>query len=161
MSVFAGLGKTTVGNKYSNVCDLQSSPYRYDYTNIDINDYEKMKNNDSLIVNKKWPSNYIKAIKEAQKKYDIILVPSNLDIRKILVENNMDFIFILPNMDMREILKKRYEDRNNNENMINEVMNYFDTWSRDQNNYKYKIEILSKNKYLEDFLLEKGYLENK
>lgn len=28
ISVFAGLGKTTVGKKYPNVCDLQSSPYR-------------------------------------------------------------------------------------------------------------------------------------
>ena len=36
ISVFAGLGKTTVGNKYSNVCDLQSSPYRCDYSMIDI-----------------------------------------------------------------------------------------------------------------------------
>ena len=41
ISVFAGLGKTTVGKKYSNVCDLQSSPYRFDYTDICIKDYEK------------------------------------------------------------------------------------------------------------------------
>ena len=39
ISVFAGLGKTTVGKKYSNVCDLQSSPYRCDYSLIDKNDY--------------------------------------------------------------------------------------------------------------------------
>lgn len=39
ISVFAGLGKTTVGRKYSNVCDLQSSPYRCDYSSIDKNDY--------------------------------------------------------------------------------------------------------------------------
>ena len=38
ISVFAGLGKTYVGNKYSNVCDLVSSPYRYDYSGIDKKD---------------------------------------------------------------------------------------------------------------------------
>jgi len=34
MSIFSGLGKSTVGEKYSNVCDLRSSAYRCDYSNI-------------------------------------------------------------------------------------------------------------------------------
>ena len=34
ISVFAGLGKTTVAKKYPNVCDLRSSIYRCDYSNI-------------------------------------------------------------------------------------------------------------------------------
>lgn len=51
ISVFAGLGKITVGNKYSNVCDLQSSPYRCDYSSIDVEDYEKMKCNPLRVPN--------------------------------------------------------------------------------------------------------------
>ena len=42
-SVFSGLGKTFVGNKYQNVCDLQSSPYRYDYSSVSKGEYEKIK----------------------------------------------------------------------------------------------------------------------
>ena len=106
ISVFAGLGKTYVGSKYSNVCDLQSSPYRYDYSKIDKNDYEKKKNDLSRIVNPLWPNNYLDAIIDAREKYDVVLVPSNLDIRELLISNHIDFYFVLPSYDLdyREIL---------------------------------------------------------
>ncbi|MDE6292343.1 MAG: hypothetical protein K2L98_01535 [Bacilli bacterium] len=81
ISVFAGLGKTTVGNKYKNVCDLTSSKYRYDYSNINQEDYEKMKYDKSMIVNPNWPNNYLDALKDAIKNYDIVLVPSKEEIR--------------------------------------------------------------------------------
>lgn len=93
ISVFAGLGKTTIGNKYSNVCDLQSSPYRYDYSNIEKKDYEKMKSNLSRIVNTEWPKNYLKAIIEKINMYDLVLVPSNIDIRQLLIDNHIEFLF--------------------------------------------------------------------
>ena len=97
ISVFAGLGKTTVSKKYSNVCDLQSSPYRCDYSKISKADYEKMKCNSSRIPNPEWPNNYLKAVLNAQKEYDIVLVPSSVDIRELLVNNNIDFMLVLPN----------------------------------------------------------------
>lgn len=43
--------------------------------------------------------------------------------------------------------------------LIHEVTNYFDTWSRNQKDYNYKIEIINKDKYLEDLLLDLGYLK--
>lgn len=159
ISVFAGLGKTTVGNKYPNVCDLQSSPYRCDYSNIKKEDYEKMKYDNSRIINPDWPNNYLKAILDAKEKYELVLVPSSLDVRDLLVENNIEFLFVLPDYDSKDILLKRYKDRNNNIDMINDVMNNFDTWSRNQEDYSYPIEILEKDKYLEDLLLELGFIK--
>lgn len=159
ISVFAGLGKTTVGNKYSNVCDLQSSPYRCDYSNISEKDYEKMKYVKSRISNPDWPINYLKAIKEATKKYDVVLVPSNPDIRNLLLDNNIDFLFVLPSIDSREILYERYKARGNSQELIDTVMNYFDNWSRNQKDYNYPIVVLDKNKYLEDLLLELKFLK--
>lgn len=158
ISVFSGLGKTTVGNKYENVCDLQSSQYRFDYSNIKLCEYEKMKSLKSRKVNADWPHNYINALLEAMKKYDIILVPSNEDIRKILIENKIDFLFVLPSYDSRDILLKRYKERGNSQELIKEVMEYFDNWSREQEAYDYPIIILDKEKYLEDLLLELGFL---
>ena len=38
---FAGVGKTTLAKKYKNVIDLESSPYKYDYSMYDNIDYEK------------------------------------------------------------------------------------------------------------------------
>ena len=162
ISVFAGLGKTTVGNKYSNVCDLQSSPYRCDYSLIDKNDYEKEKCNPKRTPNPEWPNNYLSAIKEALKKYDIVLVPSSLDVRELLINNNIDFLFVLPSdePDNRNKLLERYRLRGNNEDLIDEVMYYFDNWSRNQNDYDYPIFILKKDQYLEDLLLDEGILKN-
>lgn len=160
ISVFAGLGKTTIGNKYSNVCDLQSSPYRYDYSNIEKKDYEKMKSNLSRIVNTEWPKNYLKAIIERINMYDLVLVPSNIDIRQLLIDNHIEFLFVLPGDDneTRQMLLQRYKQRGNNENLIREVMNNFDTWSRNQEDYDYPIVVLDKDKNLEDLLLDLNFL---
>ena len=160
ISVFAGLGKTYVGNKYSNVCDLVSSPYRYDYSCIEKNDYEKKKSDSSRIPNLLWPNNYLNAIIDARKKYDIVLVPSSLDVRELLLSNHIDFWFVLPSSDLdyREILLNRYKKRGNNNDLIIEVMSYFDNWSREQNDYSYPIFVLDKEQFLEDFLLDEKLL---
>lgn len=160
ISVFAGLGKTTVGNKYKNVLDLRSSAYRCDYSNIKESDYEKMKCSTKRIPNPDWPTNYLQAIKEAQEKYDLVLVPSNLDIRELLTENKIDFIFVLPEKtkEVRAELIKRYENRGNSNELITQVISYFDTWSRNQSDYDYPIEILKKGQYLEDLLIELNLL---
>ena len=156
---FAGLGKTTVSKKYKNIYDLQSSPYRYDYTNIDKKDYEKMKLDDSRIPDPNWPNNYLCALKELMEKYDLVLVPSNPDVRELLVNNKIDFLFVLPSYNYRDILFERYKRRGNNITMINSAMNDFDTYSRNQNDYEYPITILDENQSLEDLLIEFGYIK--
>lgn len=162
ISVFAGLGKTTVGKKYSNVCDLQSSPYRCDYSKIDTKDYEKMKYDPSRTPNSEWPNNYLKAIRKAMKQYDIVLVPSSLDVRDLLIDNNINFLFVLPSNDRenRKKLLERYRQRGNSDDLINDVMYNFDNWSRNQKDYNYPIMILDKDKYLEDLLLDMELLKN-
>lgn len=161
ISVFAGLGKTTVGNKYKNVCDLQSSPYRFDYSKVEKDEYEKQKTNKLRIINKEWPINYLNAILEAQKKYDIVLVPSNLDIRELLINNRLDFIFVLPSKDNehRKQLVERYKQRGNTNEFIDEVLCFFDKWSRKQEDYNYSIVVLNSNQYLEDALLDMGLIK--
>lgn len=161
VSVFAGLGKTTVGNKYDNICDLQSSPYRCDYSKIETKDYEKMKYDKSRVSNPNWPKNYLKAIKEAINKYDLVLVPSSEDVRQLLIENNIDFLFVLPKKDMlyRKKLVDRYKKRGNSNELINDVMYNFDNWSRNPKDYNYPIEIIENNEYLEDLLLRLCLIE--
>jgi len=156
ISVFAGLGKTTVGNKYKNVLDLRSSVYRCDYSNIKEEDYEKLKCSKSRIPNPNWPTNYLKAILKAKEKYDLILVPSNLDIRELLIKNNIDFLFVLPekNEEARKELIKRYKDRGNSNELIDTVTDYFDEWSRNPEDYQYPIKILKNGHYLEELLIE-------
>lgn len=115
ISLFAGLGKSTVGEKYPNVRDLKSFTYRCDYSNIRNGDYEKMKCVKERVPNPDWPNNYLKTLKNAIEKYDLVLVPSNLDIRNLLMENDIPFLFILPSLDSRDLLLKRYQSRGNSE----------------------------------------------
>lgn len=87
------------GNKYENVCDLQSSPYRYDYSNIKKEEYEKMKYNPSRIPNSEWPNNYLKAIleanfdnwsrKQSDYSYPIIIIDSDKYLEDLLIELNL------------------------------------------------------------------------
>ena len=62
ISGFGGVGKTYLAKKYKNVVDLESSPFKYDYSNIENLDYEKLKGEPNRIIRKDYPENYIKAI---------------------------------------------------------------------------------------------------
>lgn len=119
-----------------------------------------MKCNSTRISNPEWPNNYLKAIIEKINMYDLILVSSSIDVRQLLKDNNIEFLFVLPDTDdeTRKMLLQRYKQRENNDALIKEVMNNFDTWSRNQEDYDYPIIILDKNKYLEDLLLDLGFL---
>ena len=64
ISAFSGLGKTTIERKYKNICDLATSQYRYDFSNVKEEDYEKLKEDKDNKVNKNWPNNYIEALKK-------------------------------------------------------------------------------------------------
>jgi len=113
------------------------------------------------IPNPDWPHNYLKALKETIEKYDLVLAPSNLDIRNLLIENHIPFMFVLPSLDSRDQLLTRYRERRNSEDLIHNVMSYFDHWSRKQEDYSYPIIILEKDKYLEDLLLDLNLVERK
>lgn len=160
-SVFAGLGKTYVGKKYPKVLDLQSNPYRFDYTNIKKEDYEKLKSTSNRKVNTNWPNNFINMIKESINKYDVILVASSPDIRELLEQNNIQYTFVLPSRDSKETLLERYKKRGNSKELINQVMGYFDTWSYKEEDYNCPLVILNKDKYLEDYLKEERLIDDK
>ena len=69
---FSGIGKTYLGNKYQNVIDLDAASYAYtdiELENLNMEERKGLKRS----PNKDFPNNYIKAIEEAKKQYDIIL----------------------------------------------------------------------------------------
>ena len=71
---FTALGKTTLAQKYDNIIDLESSLYQWKYKNkMTLEEIETNKGKKERIPNDKFPENYIKAILEARKKYDIVL----------------------------------------------------------------------------------------
>lgn len=64
---FGAIGKTTLGNKYANIIDMESGYYQWDNTVFEHIPYELRKGKNNRPQNNEWPSNYHKAVLYAQK----------------------------------------------------------------------------------------------
>lgn len=154
ISAFAGLGKTTLANKYTNILDLESTNYHWIFEKESSENLtnEELKGIKTRKLNKEWPQNYIKKILEAQKEYNIVLITASEEIRNILVENNIDFIFAFPKSDSFQEITNRCIKRNNNKEFIEGIKEAFYKWQEDLKDYNYKVILVDKNEYLEDCL---------
>ena len=154
---FAGVGKTTLARKYKNVIDIESSPYKWDYSGIDIKDLEKLKGTKGRKKNSEFPKNYIKAIKEAQAKYDIVLVWIHPEeILPYYDINNIDYYLCFPNKDALKEYEDRFINRGNNKEYINKVLsNYDERYNQFKSNPHKHIE-LSCGETLENALIKLG-----
>ena len=90
ISAFPGVGKTTLNKKYENIIDLESSIYKYlfdkEVSELEIEARKALPRE----KNPEYPNNYLKAIKEATKQYDIVLTSCGPDIRNGLKKEKME-----------------------------------------------------------------------
>jgi len=162
ISAFAGLGKTTLGNKYSNVIDLESTNYHwiFDIKERTTLNSEELKGIKQRQLNPEWPSNYIRAIQKYQNEYDIVLITASKQIRDILCEKGIDFTFAFPTPDSLDEIIELCARRNNNEQFIQGVKNAFYTWQSELPEYPYKTIFVNKSEYLEYILNRNKMLNN-
>ncbi len=154
---FAGVGKTFLAKKYKNVIDLESSRFVYDYSNVPETEYEKMKGTKNRIPNKNFPENYINAIFDSLKKYDVILLWLTPDMLQLYEQHNIKYSICYPSEKAFESYVERYKSRGNNDEWIQKVCGYYPKCvAQLQSNNHPKI-ILKENETLESFLLKKGY----
>ena len=155
---FAGIGKTTLAKKYSNVIDVESSPYKWDYSNYDTSNLESLKGLKNRVKNKDFPLNYINAIKEAMKSYDIVLVWIHPE--EILPEYEkygIDYMLAYPSLEALSDYRERFETRGNNSEYIEKVLGNYDLrYKQFTSSSHMKIE-LKKGETLEDGLLRMGF----
>ncbi len=155
---FAGVGKTTLAKKYSNVIDIESSIYKYDYSVYDNIDYEKLKGDKYRIKNTNFPQNYIDAINQAKQKYDIVLIWLCDEAIDIYKKFGIKFVVCYPSVDAFKDYKQRYISRGNSQTWIDNLVNYYDKFvvnNLEKSNYEKMI--LGKGETLEDKLMELGY----
>lgn len=86
---FAGLGKTSLSKKYSNVIDFDLQNFKYIYNQKDLDNIEKLKGIENKVINKDWPNNYIIQLRKIINQNKIILVPADKEVRDILVSENI------------------------------------------------------------------------
>lgn len=160
---FAGIGKTTLSKKYKDVIDIESSPYRYDYSGVLPDEYESLKGKKDKAKNADFPTNYIKAIKKAQKTHKIVFVFLDAKLLEEYEKAGIDYVICYPDEDA---LKKYYLERfTSRGNSLEFAKNTLDWWHACVNslegNTHQKI-ILHGDETIEDYLLKNGYLlENK
>ncbi|MCI8291024.1 MAG: hypothetical protein HFJ25_02040 [Clostridia bacterium] len=151
---FATCGKSFLGKKYSNVIDLESSNYKHDNTNLKDIPVEARKGT-KREINKDWPNNYYKAISEATKKYDVVLVQLKPEHFDYFDKNNIKYSIAYPNINNWEDVMKKCINRGNNENFIKRLKSVFIPFYEDalQRNYE-NLYIINKNETLESVLIK-------
>lgn len=151
---FATCGKSVLGKKYSNVIDLESSNYKYNNTNVKNLSVEARKGTNREI-NKEWPDNYYKAINEAVKKYDVVLVQLKPELLDYFDKNNIKYSIAYPNINNWEAIRKKCVNRGNNENFISRLKEVFIPYYEDslQRNYE-KLFIINNDENLESVLIK-------
>jgi len=151
---FATSGKSVLGKKYSNVIDLESSNFKHNNIGLENIPVEERKGTKRKI-NREWPDNYYKAIKEAVKQYDVVLVqlkPEHLDY---FDKNNIKYSIAYPNINNWEDVKRKCISRGNNENFIEKLKKVFVPFYEDclKRNYE-RLYIINENETLESVLIK-------
>lgn len=150
---FGAIGKTTLGNKYNNIIDLESGYYRWDNTGFENIPYEERKGKNNRPENKEWPQNYHQAVLEAIEKYDVVLTSMHWHLLEFLEKNNIEYYLAYPTLDSEEVLEKRCYDRGNNSVFTNKLKVNLKDWHTKIINYKpKKLLIIEKDEFLEDVL---------
>lgn len=153
---FAGLGKTYISKKYSNVIDFDLQNFKYIYNQKNLDNIEKLKGIENKVINKNWPNNYIIQLRKIINQDKIILVPADKEVRDILVSENINFVFVMPSLESKEELISRYIKRGNNQKYIKRAINDLEKWSNLK--YDYEVIVLDKEEFLEDWLIKEGII---
>lgn len=158
---FTALGKTTLAQKYENIVDLESSLYQWEQDKeYSLNEIEKNKGKEGRIPNKEFPLNYIEAIFEATKHYNIVLTSMHWLVIDYFIANNVEFYLAYPTLDSGDVIKQRCVDRGNAEWWAQKIKEKVVLWHSKLKEYNLKNIIwVSKDETLENALKRVGILK--
>ncbi len=153
---FATCGKSILGKKYSNIKDLESSPYKSIMReDLSVEEQKGTKRE----INPMWPQNYYDAILKATNQYDIVLVQLKPEHFDYFDKHNIKYSIVYPNINNWNVVEKRCIERGNNEAFIKRLKEVFIPYYEDslKRNYE-KLYILKDNETLEDILKKENLI---
>ena len=153
VSGFAGIGKTKLSVDYPNMCkDLESSHFKWLSNSETTKTDEKSKGDKSRILNPEWPDNYVKAIKDANEKFNYVFISMDKEVRNKLDEENIRFFLAFPSKDCKEDYLQRYRSRGNMNTFISLIEKNWDSWIDDLYADSHSQIRLHKGEFLSDKL---------
>lgn len=163
ISGFAGIGKSTLQERYTNVIDLESSDFKWIYLDEETEkmDKESRKGVSNRIKNPIWPLNYVREIIKKTSEYDIVLVSQDKEVRDCLMENSVSYIVCFPKKDCKEEFIQRYINRGNNDCFISLISSNFEIWIDALMEEETNKIIMEPGEFLEDTLFRYGILKKK
>lgn len=150
ISVFPGIGKTTLVQINKNYIDLESSDYKW----IDIDKtlpIEERKGT-AKTINPDFPNNYIKKINELTSMGFNVLISSHKEVREALQAQGIEYTIILPSLDMKEEMISRYLSRGNQESFVNLLKTNYEKFVGDLSIDPNEKIILKSGQYLSDLV---------
>lgn len=146
---YTATGKSTLGKKYSNVIDMESTIYKY----MDSSTEKEADKGLKRERNPEFPENYFKALEEVKDKYDYILISDNI-CDSWLKENKIEYWQIYPNKDLKEEYLNRMKNRGNPDEFIEYQGKLWEEWVEGckQDKFASKHIELQFGQYLEDVL---------
>lgn len=150
ISVFPGIGKTTLVQINKNYIDLESSDYKW----IDIDKtlpIEERKGT-AKTINPDFPNNYIKKINELTGMGFNVLISSHKEVREALQAQGIEYTIVLPSLDMKEEMISRYLSRGNQESFVNLLKTNYEKFVGDLSIDPNEKIILKSGQYLSDLV---------
>lgn len=118
------------------------------------NSYGKTTNSNNSSFDKlQLPNDYISHVKSLIGKIDIIFVSSHSEVRKALINENMDFTLIYPNIVLKHEYLSRYTKRGSAHSFVDLLNKNWTNWVQSCYNQEHcKHVILKKGEYISDII---------
>jgi hypothetical protein len=157
---FAGIGKTTTAQKYKEIIDLEHNPFKYDYSDQENVDFEKMKGTTDRKIRPGWEQTYIQAIKHHSKTALCVFVYAKEEMLQLYERENIKFAVCYPDRDSFEkFYISRYRQRGNSQAYIDKILNHYSRHIPVLASKNTQQIVLHGNQTIEDWLLANGYLK--
>lgn len=147
IAAFAGTGKSYLSAIEPSVVDLNIMPYKYVMEEEANSEAETEKGADYLIINPDYPENYILALLQAELTHKYVLIPSDMRILDILIEQyGRKAVLVHPFASLKEEYRERYKKRGNSNGFL-EI--FYDNW-------EHMIKQISSYGKCEQIMLDRG-----
>ena len=153
-------GKSHLVENFNNgeITEVLSTYYKYSLTDEQKNAPLESIKSTKREPNPNWPQNYIDAVKDAAKKYKIVLVAPGIWLLDMISDQGVELTLAIPDANDKEEYKRRSKQRGNNDEFLQRIEDNFEKDRADMMASSHKKIMMKPGEYLHDALAREGIL---